>query len=255
MHATTAPEKAATGFTLIELLVVIAIISILAAILFPVFAKAREKARQTSCSSNVRQLATAAMMYVQDYDETFFSRYFPNNQPVCNFNPANPDACVWWVGRPGEKTLLDPYIKTTQISYCPSQADPASGAAYVGYGYNAKLAATVMGGMPVADPVVGVAQIDAPANMVMFGDDTYGNRTLYTPAQGRGVWGQNFTSPPNLSTASLVDRASNPGGNFPIGRHSEGVNMAFCDGHVKWVKPEPLYANGDAKVFYDRLRP
>lgn len=65
------------GFTLIELLVVIAIIAILAAILFPVFARAREKARQASCLSNVRQMTTAAMMYLQDYDEVFFHRYFP----------------------------------------------------------------------------------------------------------------------------------------------------------------------------------
>ena len=65
------------GFTLIELLVVIAIIAILAAILFPVFAKAREKARTSSCASNLKQLGLAAMMYVQDYDEKFFPRYQP----------------------------------------------------------------------------------------------------------------------------------------------------------------------------------
>jgi prepilin-type processing-associated H-X9-DG protein len=194
------------------------------------------------------------MMYVQDYDEAFFSRYFPNNQGVCAFNPATPDSCVWWVGKPGEKTLLDPYIKTTQISFCPSQADPASGTPYVGYGYNARLAATLMLGVPTPAPVVALAEIKEPAGMVMFGDDTYGNRTLYTPGQGRTVWGQNFTSPPNISTAQLVDRAITPGGNFPIGRHSEGVNMAYCDGHVKWVKPEAIYGNGSDAVAYDKTQ-
>ncbi|OIO91395.1 MAG: hypothetical protein AUJ92_16615 [Armatimonadetes bacterium CG2_30_59_28] len=102
------------GFTLIELLVVIAIIAILAAILFPVFAKAREKARQTSCLSNIKQLGLGAMMYVQDFDET----YFPRWQPITVY-PAPADA-IWWLPRPGYASLLDPYTKSTQIGVCPS---------------------------------------------------------------------------------------------------------------------------------------
>ncbi len=98
------------GFTLIELLVVIAIIAILAAILFPVFARAREKARQTSCLSNVKQLSLAFQMYVQDYDERL-GRY-----------------CSWLVGSswntPNDKTNLnkgiEPYVKNTQCFICPS---------------------------------------------------------------------------------------------------------------------------------------
>ena len=104
-----------TAFTLIELLVVIAIIAILAAILFPVFAKAREKARQVSCSSNMKQLGLAFMQYTQDYDETL---------PPCRLmdgwvNPYYSNAsntCDW-------KPLLQPYVKNTQIYRCPSNSN------------------------------------------------------------------------------------------------------------------------------------
>ena len=131
------------AFTLIELLVVIAIIAILAAILFPVFAKAREKARQTACVSNVRQMGTAWMMYVQDYDESFP----PNNSPAA----ANAE----WMLRPGgafpckpcrpinkvtgqpydPRVFAMPYVKNDQMFRCPSDvgiptsitAEPSAG--------------------------------------------------------------------------------------------------------------------------------
>src|SRR5664279_2671514 len=98
------------GFTLIELLVVIAIIAILAAILFPVFAKAREKARQSSCSSNVKQIALGALMYAQDYDEILPCawQYCPNPTQVYFGN------------------LIMPYIKNSQIFQCPSDSAPTT---------------------------------------------------------------------------------------------------------------------------------
>ncbi|MEI6501173.1 MAG: DUF1559 domain-containing protein [Armatimonadota bacterium] len=95
------------GFTLIELLVVIAIIAILASILFPVFARAREKARETTCKSNLRQLGLSIRMYVDDYDGLM---------PKANYKPSVK-------GQPGLVALLEPYVKNTQIFRCPSDRD------------------------------------------------------------------------------------------------------------------------------------
>src|SRR5215469_5171253 len=103
-----------SGFTLIELLVVIAIIAILAAILFPVFAQAREKARSAACLSNLKQIGTATTMYAQDYDETF---------PVWGWNleqtGARPDGTLY-TGKVIWPILYMPYIKNVQVFSCPS---------------------------------------------------------------------------------------------------------------------------------------
>src|SRR5215211_7498689 len=99
------------GFTLIELLVVIAIIAILAAILFPVFARAREKAREITCISNLKQLGTGIQMYAQDYDE-----YLPNNFE------GKKDTNLW--SDLAGSGLMDPYLKNKQIWFCPSDKPP-----------------------------------------------------------------------------------------------------------------------------------
>ncbi len=107
------------GFTLIELLVVIAIIAILAAILFPVFAKAREKARQTSCLSNVRQMMTGYLSYAQDYDECL-----PATPTWCNGGVTSPGSPPgYWDNQAARKAvfvLIQPYMKNWQLFNCPS---------------------------------------------------------------------------------------------------------------------------------------
>ncbi len=114
------------GFTLIELLVVIAIIAILAAILFPVFARAREKARQTSCLANAKQIMLGALMYAQDYDEAMLAHRIA-------------DGSGGWINWP---QVLQPYLKNQQILVCPSDASPDSfpkfggGTMLTSFGYN-----------------------------------------------------------------------------------------------------------------------
>src|SRR5262249_11511404 len=107
------PSRRQRAFTLIELLVVIAIIAILAAILFPVFAKARENARRTSCTSNLKQMGLGILQYTQDYDETF-----PLSVTASTSTTSNPP--VGWAD------AIQPYVKNTQIYQCPSDSmDPS----------------------------------------------------------------------------------------------------------------------------------
>ena len=150
------------GFTLIELLVVIAIIAILAAILFPVFARAREKARQTSCLNNQKQIALAFQMYVQDFDEWIPNYRMPDA-------PSQPCTTSWYVH-------LQPYLKNYQIYYCPSQAGAFS-YAYNGYqlGYWTSSCASKL------------AEITLPAETICCGEGINGGNFLYYPTQTSGT--------------------------------------------------------------------
>ncbi len=198
--------KSTSGFTLIELLVVIAIIAILASILFPVFARARENARRASCQSNEKQIGLGFMMYVQDYDEKLPTAWGWNGTPS------------FWAA------AIEPYTKSRQLFYCPSDTlhntSSALTTSNISYGYNyAYLQGTAL------------AAIDLPSETLLIGD-TGQNPTGYT-IDHRDISALNPTRQPN-----------------PI--HLEGCNFAFMDGHVKWLKPEPIIANyGTSKSIWD----
>ncbi len=182
------------GFTLIELLVVIAIIAILAAILFPVFAKAREKARTASCQSNLKQIGLAATMYAQDYDETMVHYSLP--------------------GTGGWTAALDPYTKNAQVYVCPSKAGVTPG-----YGYNYLYLGNGSTG-------TAMASVQSPAETVQFADSGKNDSDAdYNPYH---------INPPSQATYASICR--------PNPRHNEGCNVAFVDGHVKWMRrSKPFY--------------
>ncbi|MGE5532426.1 MAG: DUF1559 domain-containing protein [Bacteroidota bacterium] len=191
------------GFTLIELLVVIAIIAILAAILFPVFAKAREKARQSSCLSNTKQIGLALMQYAQDYDEKV-----PNH--CRNGGNVVTTDCWGW--------SIQPYIKNTQVFTCPSAGNNTSTAG--GYGWNIRLDRVSLGA------------ITSPATTIAIADHLAPGDTI---ARSGG-----YLRAPNCCGAGDTGGATAgiPGSRCPLisFRHNAGANIAFMDGHSKWIQ-------------------
>jgi prepilin-type N-terminal cleavage/methylation domain-containing protein/prepilin-type processing-associated H-X9-DG protein len=187
------------GFTLIELLVVIAIIAILAAILFPVFAKAREKARQTSCLSNLKQMGLAWLQYAQDYDEKGavcrVSTNYSSN--VSNFFHDFP-------------ILLTPYIKNNQVFDCPS-----SGYKYAGT--NSYNPASYQQNVRLGNEPGGTANVYAPVSLGM----------ISSPATCPLQWDSANT---NCEGWWVI--------NYLGIRHNDGFNCSFCDGHSKWLQPQ-----------------
>jgi prepilin-type N-terminal cleavage/methylation domain-containing protein/prepilin-type processing-associated H-X9-DG protein len=215
------------GFTLIELLVVIAIIAILAAILFPVFARAREKARQASCQSNLKQIALAALMYGQDYDETYV------RQRIEVGTPTNGQATSYTWG-----DMVMPYMKNMNLLDCPSSGRKISIVSIAGGGlnnlnrgqYSYGLNVAYWGGRagsasgPTANHVAGATmpQVAKPAETVWFVDYT----GSYEAAAQYDVPAAAIAVPLNTS----------------MYRHNDIVNTAFCDGHVKAMNKGSLTA-------------
>ncbi len=233
-----------TGFTLIELLVVIAIIAILAAILFPVFGRARENARRSSCQSNLKQIGLGVLQYLQDYDERY---------PVDKTNgPANGQRSTWFA-------QAQPYLKSTQLFSCPSDSDisqsggvfwmPAGVTPYhVSYGYSANFGG---GG---ANTSVSQAAITSTASTVLVTDMGTQPGTGTNPAdplqwtKKRNAWilddyvttGANY-SEGQVRTADGPGDSANFGG--PSARHLETCNVLWADGHVKAQRISSFYAN------------
>jgi prepilin-type N-terminal cleavage/methylation domain-containing protein/prepilin-type processing-associated H-X9-DG protein len=214
------------GFTLIELLIVIAIIAILASILFPVFARARESARRSSCASNMKQLGLAASQYSQDYDEyTVPTRYCPGGST----SNSTLQYFAW-------SDIIQPYIKSTQVLVCPSSKGKAQSITY-----NLKLGSSFLESVSTNPyPNRKLSTLEIPAQTVAF-VDAIGTASL-TDSGGRPQ-----------SPIFKVDR--NSAGGYVLGRlaregvghtdtwdgwpradvHLEGSNYLFADGHVKWL--------------------
>ena len=226
------------GFTLIELLVVIAIIAILAAILFPVFAKAREKARQTSCSSNMKQILLGWSMYCQDYDERIMPYSFATNTTGANDGSSGGYPCVW-------TSVLQPQIKNTQVLKCPSDTHDIS------YTYNAEIPrVTGAGGNRPIAGIQLVTQtpifIDANGiNNVVSGGTTYLHAlAFFIDAGNYTVGGRKLNNPTNQTilpgwVSSGGTGCPNSGATEarPIGdRHTDGSVYGLADGHVKWLR-------------------
>jgi len=214
------------GFTLIELLVVIAIIAILAAILFPVFGRARENARRSSCQSNLKQIALGIHQYTQDFDERL------------------PLAVTTRTSTPyGWADAIQPYLKSTQLYQCPSDekgpdpdSDPTS-KEYTDYWYNTVLSR----GTNTTQPNNVSVSLSAVANSsltVMNGDGDSASGSASYRCSGESISsGNSASSPASSGGASMVQSGA------VIPRHLEGFVVSFVDGHVKWYQVADTTAN------------
>jgi prepilin-type N-terminal cleavage/methylation domain-containing protein/prepilin-type processing-associated H-X9-DG protein len=243
-------QRLARAFTLIELLVVIAIIAILAAILFPVFAQARAKARQASCLSNLKQIGVAVLMYTQDYDEMLP----PSNYPA----PASVGGNYNWYG------FVDPYVKSgisissNQLAANPktfwictefgNRSAPGTGACGLPTGTNANqsYAANVN-----IMPSLGINQSDQRGSFTTLAAlQQPAQVVLVAPLAAGRVWTM------GIDTACCTSNDGNSPANIYCGarfRHSGGANYALADGHAKWYSgPDRWDAQSLSGVVYRR---
>jgi prepilin-type N-terminal cleavage/methylation domain-containing protein/prepilin-type processing-associated H-X9-DG protein len=253
------------AFTLIELLVVIAIISILAAILFPVFARARENARKAACMSNLKQIGLAVQMYLQDYDGIFpFARnWYPNEGAYTATSTSDPLPGSWY-------TILQPYTKSYQVFICPT-AGPitdssgklnfsggygwnVSGTKNYGYysgignGFGAYLGAA---GTPTGDRV-NEASVSEPSQTILVTDPSSSGYT------GNGIYAIGYIKSyiPVLHGGQVGPFYASP---VVVPEFSGGGNYLFADGHVKYLQVSLSYGsalwNVDKSVTTGVLQP
>ena len=248
------------AFTLIELLVVIAIIAILAAILFPVFAQAREKARAISCLSNTKQFGLAALMYSQDYDELL------NGPAIRTRWGEETPLSQWYWGRRWKTwpELVHPYVKSLELFTCPNRRDSP----YYTYCINVNSSnddypgsptppgnwnnGDGYGNFPAGQAAIGQAALTAPASTIWFYD---ANSSIYQ--EGLTTWDslETFAQAEPAAAQSLeIDGSETIAQLFMTGgsrvdnsklikephRHSQGFNIVWCDGHAKWSKPSAI---------------
>jgi len=278
-HSVGIARRSRRAFTLIELLVVIAIIAILAAILFPVFAQARESARKTSCLSNTKQLGLAVMMYVQDYDEMY-----PTNS--WDGAPVGTADTEWGAAGANAKVFtrwpwaILPYIKNKQVFVCPS--DPAAGKSGwtgyqaqsfggaddcwgipmpISYGHNQMIFGYGGANNPGCDgtepqdwaqavPPSSMAKVASPASTYMIADYGRGYMETWWINNLRAA---NYTRVYNESApgggASVEAAATEPWTtrfkSDNVKRHQGGQNITYADGHSKWRRGEQIYSGED----------
>lgn len=258
MPKTLTPRREASGFTLIELLVVIAIIAILAAILFPVFGRARENARRSSCSSNLKQIGLGMMQYSQDFDETL-PQIVENQAGPLAPQPVEPKS---WV------QILNPYIKSYQLWQCPSETTTGA-TPYNGYWPGATVDVSdhtdyFYNGLAAQPPGtnywegVRIPKFESVATGILVGDQNptlpaeYGGwkgqgaksvNTNYHGSGTNGAYCQGILGEVSNGTYGCEDLVTIDRKGAAM-RHLGGANYLFADGHVKFQKPTQIYGGG-----------
>ena len=222
-------RNARPAFTLIELLVVIAIIAILAAILFPVFARARENARRSSCQSNLKQIGLGLLQYTQDYDERL---------PIGTNGGTVGNRGSGWAG------ASFPYIKSQQIFVCPSDTTPV-GNPVISYAYNSAIT------YPIPNTWSGpsLAAFNATARTVMVFEVSGATwipatdvASPYSPVGDGYSGGDILPGGTKYTTGYMAANGGTGAYDAPTGRHLEMSNFLFADGHVKSLRGEKVCA-------------